>query len=129
MLQENRMRVRRVTAPEAPGGLAVYGRNGLPCPKCHNAVRVQRTGEHLRATYWCPACQAPPKSALRTEVTPTGLLRPLEVDAEQVAATAYLAEHDQRWAPTGQSAAQARPSTRSMTISMATRSLRSLGWR
>ena len=129
MLRGNRTRVRRVTAPEAPGGLAVYGRNGLPCPKCHDAVRVQRTGQHLRATYWCPTCQAAPESAKLTEVTPTGLVRPLEVDAEQLAAEAYLAEHDQRWARTGQAVAQARPSTRSTTISMATRSLRSLGWR
>jgi endonuclease-8 len=129
MLRENRMRNRRVTAPEAPGGLAVYGRNGLPCPRCHDAVRVQRTGQHLRATYWCPTCQAAPATALLTEVTPTGLVRPLPMDAEQLAAEEYLDTHDQRWAPTGRTVAQARPSTRSTTISMATRSIRSLGCR
>lgn len=135
LLQENRLRVRRVTAPEAPGGLAVYGRNGLPCPRCGDAVRVQRTGQHLRATYWCPTCQAAPKSALLTEVTPTGLIRPRAMDAEQEAAEAYLIEHDQRWTratprPVGvDSDDQARPMTRSTTISMATRSVRSLGRR
>ena len=129
MLQENRMRTRRVTAPDTPGGLAVYGRNGLPCPRCHAAVKVQRTGEHLRATYWCPACQAAPKSAMLTEVTPTGLVRPRAMDAEQEAAELYLEEHDQRWSRSGQPEHQARPRTRSTPISIATRSMRSLGWR
>lgn len=131
-LRENRMRVRRVTVADAPGGHAVYGRNGLPCPRCHDAVRVRRTGQHLRATYWCPTCQAAPKSAMLTEVTPTGLVRPRRMDAEQEAAERYLEEHDQRWARTHRlhdSVGQQRPMTWSTRISSATRSSRSAGGR
>lgn len=44
----------RVTVP---GGLAVYRRRGLPCPRC--GVEIERIvqGEHARSTYWCPGCQ------------------------------------------------------------------------
>jgi endonuclease-8 len=47
----------RVTAPSAPGGLAVYGRNGQRCIRCGDTVEVIRTGEHARLLYWCPGCQ------------------------------------------------------------------------
>jgi endonuclease-8 len=46
-----------ITSPGAPGGLAVYGRAGRPCPVCGAAICVQRRGEHARSTYWCPTCQ------------------------------------------------------------------------
>jgi endonuclease-8 len=54
LLRSNLHRVDRMTVP---GGLAVYGRNGRPCPRCGTAVAVTRHGEHARVTYWCPGCQ------------------------------------------------------------------------
>jgi formamidopyrimidine-DNA glycosylase len=46
-------------ADGAPGyfrqALAVYGREGEPCPHCGTAVRLQRIGQ--RSSYFCPACQ------------------------------------------------------------------------
>lgn len=39
------------------GGLAVYGRKGQPCPRCHEVVERIVQGEHARSTYWCPGCQ------------------------------------------------------------------------
>jgi endonuclease-8 len=47
----------RVTVP---GGLAVYGRKGEPCPRCGGLVERIVQGEHARSTYWCPGCQHPP---------------------------------------------------------------------
>lgn len=35
----------------------VYGRAGLPCPRCHARLRSARQGQDLRYTSWCPACQ------------------------------------------------------------------------
>ena len=35
--------------------LAVYGREGLPCPTCGAAIRCLRQAQ--RSTYFCPACQ------------------------------------------------------------------------
>jgi len=42
------------------GGLAVYGRMGKPCLRCHAPIQVRRTGDHARYTYWCPDCQLRP---------------------------------------------------------------------
>jgi endonuclease-8 len=39
------------------GRLAVYGRAGLPCPRCGEPVASARQGEQARVTYWCPRCQ------------------------------------------------------------------------
>jgi endonuclease VIII len=36
---------------------AVYGRAGLPCPRCGTEIRKRGQGEDNRMTYWCPACQ------------------------------------------------------------------------
>lgn len=41
-------------------GLAVYGRRGLPCPRCGTPVRMARQGHQARSTYWCPRCQSRP---------------------------------------------------------------------
>ncbi|HHM05408.1 MAG TPA: bifunctional DNA-formamidopyrimidine glycosylase/DNA-(apurinic or apyrimidinic site) lyase [Gammaproteobacteria bacterium] len=35
--------------------LTVYGRAGLPCPRCGATIRTLRLGQ--RATYYCPRCQ------------------------------------------------------------------------
>jgi endonuclease-8 len=41
---------------EAP--LAVYGRNGFPCPRCGTKIEVAHDGDMPRLTYHCPSCQA-----------------------------------------------------------------------
>ena len=48
------------TGPGGAGGLAVYGRKGLPCRSCGSAIAYAVAGEHDRATYWCPSCQPAP---------------------------------------------------------------------
>ncbi|MGQ9685140.1 MAG: Fpg/Nei family DNA glycosylase [Thiobacillaceae bacterium] len=50
-------RVTRRSA-DATGILWVYGRKGQPCHRCGSTIRHARLGRHLRATYWCPRCQA-----------------------------------------------------------------------
>ncbi len=57
MLRANAERADRITAPETPGGLAVYGRTGKPCPRCGQPVSVRRHGEQARVTYFCANCQ------------------------------------------------------------------------
>jgi len=57
LLRANLGRTDRVTVP---GGLAVYGRAGLPCRRCGTPVERALTGPHHRSTYWCPACQPAP---------------------------------------------------------------------
>ena len=47
----------RVTAPDVPGGLAVYGRNGQKCVRCGDVIRLTKIGEMARLLYWCPGCQ------------------------------------------------------------------------
>lgn len=47
----------RVTAPDVPGGLAVYGRNGQRCSRCGDVIRLNKHGEMARLLYWCPGCQ------------------------------------------------------------------------
>lgn len=56
-LRANLHHTARITTPSAPGGLAVYGRNGQRCVRCGDTVEVIRTGEHARLLYWCPGCQ------------------------------------------------------------------------
>jgi endonuclease-8 len=47
----------RVTAPDVPGGLAVYGRNGQKCVRCGDVIRLTKIGEMARLLYWCAGCQ------------------------------------------------------------------------
>ena len=47
----------RITAPDVPGGLAVYGRNGQCCSRCGDVIRLTKHGEMARLLYWCPGCQ------------------------------------------------------------------------
>jgi endonuclease VIII len=60
MLRANLDRPERITAPQVPGGLAVYGRQGKPCTRCGHAIEVRKHGEQARVTFWCPGCQVPP---------------------------------------------------------------------
>jgi endonuclease-8 len=57
MLRANLGGGRRTTAP---GGLAVYGKPGRPCPRCGTSIRSARQGAAGRTTYWCPSCQRAP---------------------------------------------------------------------
>jgi endonuclease-8 len=41
---------------------AVYRRVGRPCRRCGVAIRSQGLGEHNRTAYWCPGCQADPRT-------------------------------------------------------------------
>jgi formamidopyrimidine-DNA glycosylase len=42
-------------AGEFQARCAVYGREGLPCPRCATAIRALRQGQ--RSTFYCPGCQ------------------------------------------------------------------------
>jgi endonuclease-8 len=42
------------------GGVAVYGRERLPCRRCGTPIARCRQGEQARSTYWCPSCQRAP---------------------------------------------------------------------
>ena len=57
MLRASARTGRRVTNPDVRGGLAVYGRNGQGCVRCHETIAVRRVGEHARLLYWCEGCQ------------------------------------------------------------------------
>lgn len=54
-LRANLDRWRRVTHGD---GLAVYGREGRPCPRCRTPIRRIELGTPARAVWYCPACQA-----------------------------------------------------------------------
>jgi endonuclease VIII len=54
MLRANLGGGRRTTAP---GGVAVYGKAGRPCPRCGTRIRSAHQGKTARTTYWCPSCQ------------------------------------------------------------------------
>lgn len=51
-------RVTRFVA-DRRGHLWVYGRAQRPCLRCGASIRREQLGIRLRATYWCPRCQAP----------------------------------------------------------------------
>ena len=53
-LRANLGRGKRVTFQR---GLAVYGRGGRDCPRCHATIRSDAQGPLARVTYWCPRCQ------------------------------------------------------------------------
>lgn len=87
MLRANLRKSGRVTQPDIPGGLAVYGRNCQPCARCGDTVQLRRSGEHQRVLYWCPGCQvrlAPTTTVVRESPT-------REMDPHP-AASIYLSE-------------------------------------
>jgi endonuclease-8 len=57
LLRANLHHSGRITTAAAPGGLAVYGRNGQHCVRCADSVQCRRVGEHARILYWCDGCQ------------------------------------------------------------------------
>ena len=49
---------RRTTRRDAPSErLWVYGRAGEACRRCGTPVRLDKRGDDVRLTYWCPTCQ------------------------------------------------------------------------
>jgi endonuclease-8 len=72
MLRANLGTASRVTAPQLAGGLAVYGRTGKPCARCHGPIESRKHGEHARITYWCPGCQRPPTHQISGDVADHG---------------------------------------------------------
>ena len=55
--------VRTTTGLPGPGGRNwVYGRAGLPCRRCRQAILQQMIGQPARVTYWCPGCQPDPSA-------------------------------------------------------------------
>lgn len=54
--------------------LAVYGREGEPCPRCGTAIR--RAAFMNRSSFFCPRCQRPPR-ATRTNVRPAPRVPPV----------------------------------------------------
>jgi endonuclease-8 len=57
MVRANRGRIRRTTTDATPGGLAVYGRCGQGCIRCHDTIESCPVGRYGRMLYWCPGCQ------------------------------------------------------------------------
>lgn len=49
---------RRQSAPPPEGNLYVYGRDGEPCRRCGELIKVDYQGLQHRITYWCPGCQS-----------------------------------------------------------------------
>jgi endonuclease VIII len=60
MLRANLDGGARRTTLEAAGGLAVYGRPGKPCVRCHAPIEAFRHGRQGRVTFWCRRCQSAP---------------------------------------------------------------------
>lgn len=57
MVRTNAQRLRRATTTRTSAGLAVYGRCGQGCIRCHETIRSQPVGRYGRMLYWCPGCQ------------------------------------------------------------------------
>jgi endonuclease-8 len=95
MLRANIRSVERVTQPDIPGGLAVYGRNGQRCARCSDTVAVKRLGEHARLVYWCPGCQVKMQPM---DLTPPSIDRAMD---PHPAAAKYLSELPWRRDATG----------------------------
>lgn len=49
-------RVRRLSSA-LPFELAVYGRTGQACARCHETIESRPVGRSGRTLYWCPGCQ------------------------------------------------------------------------
>jgi endonuclease-8 len=54
-------RTRRTTHESDPtASLWVYGRNGEPCRRCGEPIRLRKQGPDARVTFWCQRCQPMP---------------------------------------------------------------------
>lgn len=68
MVRVNQGRVRRATTHHTAAGLAVYGRIGQGCIRCHETIEAQPVGRSGRMLYWCPGCQVRLDRRLPAEV-------------------------------------------------------------
>lgn len=57
MVRANQGRTRRSTTSHTAVGLAVYGRCGQGCIRCHETIESHPVGRYGRMLYWCPGCQ------------------------------------------------------------------------
>ena len=57
MVRTNQGRLRRTTTTHTPAGLAVYGRCGQGCIRCHETIESRPVGRYGRMLYWCPGWQ------------------------------------------------------------------------
>jgi len=64
----------------AHGGLAAYGRQGKPCPRCGDLIKVSHHGEAHRVLYWCPGCQVMHQPLMRPNFTPRSEVSFIERD-------------------------------------------------
>ena len=87
MVRVNSGRTRRATTQHTSAGLAVYGRCGQGCIRCHETIEAQPVGRSGRMLYWCPGCQVRLDRRQPTEVR--------EMDPHP-AAVKYLTELHQR---------------------------------
>jgi len=55
LLRASAGRGQRPTSQAAP--LAVYGRVGQACPRCHDSIESRTIGRDGKMLYWCPGCQ------------------------------------------------------------------------
>ena len=55
------------------GALAVYDRNGRPCPRCRTRVLMAPQGDGARPTYWCPRLPAQSRAITSRGVTSRGV--------------------------------------------------------
>lgn len=67
LVRASRSNVRRVSSE-----LAVYGRCGQGCSRCHDTIESRPVGRHGRMLYWCPGCQVRLDRRLMTP--PAGIL-------------------------------------------------------
>ncbi len=68
MVRTNCGRLRRATTNHTSGGLAVYGRRGQGCIRCHETIESRSVGRYGRMLFWCPGCQVRLDRTLPTEV-------------------------------------------------------------
>jgi len=68
MVRVNQGRVRRATTQHTSAGLAVYGRCGQGCIRCHETIESLPVGRSGRMLYWCPGCQVRLDRRLPAEV-------------------------------------------------------------
>jgi endonuclease VIII len=55
-LTRTRMQESAATGAQSPHR-RIYGRQGMPCPRCGGRIRARGQGEENRITFWCPECQ------------------------------------------------------------------------
>lgn len=69
------LRTNRIAEQAGGTELAVYGRQGRPCVRCGDLVKVTHHGEAHRVLYWCPGCQIGHEPMLRSNFTPMSISR------------------------------------------------------